>query len=135
MDAEVGTVLAVDDTPQNLELVEAILTAEGFEVRLAADGQAALEAVAASPPDCIVLDVMMPRVDGFTVCQRLKADRRTRTIPILLLTALSEVDDKVMGLEVGADDFLNKPVDQQELVARVRSLVKIKRLHDELDTS
>jgi putative two-component system response regulator len=135
MDAEVGTVLAVDDTPQNLELVEAILSAEGFEVRLAADGQAALEAVAASPPDCIVLDVMMPRVDGFTVCQRLKADRRTRTIPILLLTALSEVDDKVMGLEVGADDFLNKPVDQQELVARVRSLVKIKRLHDELDTS
>jgi putative two-component system response regulator len=130
-----GLVLAVDDHVQNLELVEEILSSEGFTVETAADGQAALDAVKRRAPDCIVLDVMMPRLDGFETCRRLKNDRATRAIPIVMLTALSEVDDKVKGLESGADDFLNKPVDRRELQARVRSLVKIKRLHDELDTS
>jgi cyclic di-GMP phosphodiesterase len=130
-----GVVLAVDDHEQNLELVEEILSSEGFTVETAADGEAALESVARRPPDCIVLDVMMPRLDGFETCRRLKADRKTRGIPVVMLTALSEVDDKITGLESGADDFLNKPVDRRELVARVRSLVKIKRLNEELDTS
>ncbi len=127
--------LVVDDQPENLELVAEILADEGYRIRLASDGQAALEAVAAEPPDCIVLDVMMPRLDGLEACRRLKASSRTRFIPVVMLTALSAVDDKVAAFDAGADDFLNKPVHAHELRARVRSLVRIKRLRDELDTS
>ncbi len=130
-----GRVLAVDDQPENLELLEEILTGEGFSVRLAADGEEALAAVAEETPDCIVLDVMMPRLDGFHVCRRLKGSRATCFVPIVMLTALTDVTDKVLGLNLGADDYLNKPVAQAELLARVRSLVRIKRLRDELDTS
>jgi putative two-component system response regulator len=132
---EASEVLVVDDHRPNLELVEAILVEAGYRVRLAHDGQQALDAVQAASPDCIVLDVMMPRLDGFEVCRRLKADRATRAIPVVLLTALSDVEDKVTGLEMGADDFLTKPVDAQALLARVRSLIRIKRLYDELETS
>ncbi len=130
-----GRVLAVDDQEQNLELLEEMLSAAGYSVAIAADGEAALAEVARTAPDCIVLDIMMPRLDGYEVCRRLKANPATRFIPIVMLTALSEVADKVKGLEVGADDFLNKPVRREELLARIRSLVKIKRLRDELDTS
>jgi len=130
-----GRVLAVDDQPENLTLLEDVLTEEGFTVRLAADGQAALEDVGQEPPDCIILDVMMPRMDGFSVCARLKGRHDTRFIPIVMLTALSGVEDKIRAYELGADDFLNKPVNLHELIARVRSMVKIKRLRDELDTS
>jgi putative two-component system response regulator len=130
-----GLVLAVDDQPENLDLVEEILSSAGYRVNLAADGEAALQSVAADPPDVIILDIMMPRLDGFEVCRRIKAGRDTRFIPVVMLTALTQVSDKVRGLEVGADDFLNKPVHQEELLARVRSLLRIKRLRDELDTS
>jgi len=130
-----GRVLAVDDQPDNLTLVEAILTKQGFTVELAADGQEALEAVDREIPDCIVLDVMMPRLDGFAVCDRLKRRRETHFVPIVMLTALSGTRDKVRAYELGADDFLNKPVNIPELVARVRSMIRIKRLRDELDTS
>jgi putative two-component system response regulator len=130
-----GYVLAVDDQEQNLELLDEMLTAAGYKVALASDGEAALAEIERRQPDCIVLDIMMPRMDGYEVCSRLKADPKTRFIPILMLTALAEVADKVKGLEVGADDFLNKPVRREELLARIRSLVKIKRLRDELDTS
>lgn len=132
---DVGTVLAVDDQPENLELVAAILSEEGYRIRLAADGQAALDAVEREAPDCVILDVMMPRVDGLKVCRRLKESRRTHFLPVVMLTALSAVDDKVAAFDAGADDFLNKPVHANELKARVRSLVRIKRLRDELDTS
>lgn len=130
-----GFVLAVDDQPVNLDLLEEILASDGYRVERATDGVEALAAVDRELPDCIVLDIMMPRMDGFDVCRRLKASRRTRFIPVVMLTALSEVVDKVRGLDAGADDFLNKPVRQAELLARVRSLVRIKRLRDELDTS
>jgi cyclic di-GMP phosphodiesterase len=132
---EGGLVLAVDDQPENLELVAEILSEEGYRIQLAADGESALAAVAAEAPDCVVLDVMMPRMDGFEVCRRLKGSRSTRFIPVVMLTALSAVDDKVHAFDAGADDFLNKPVHAHELRARVRSLVRIKRLRDELDTS
>ena len=132
---EGGRVLAVDDQPENLELVSEILADEGMEVVLAADGQTALDLVGADPPDCIVLDVMMPRMNGLDVCRRLKSSRRTRSIPVVMLTALSSVEDRIAAFEAGADDFLNKPVHVYELAARIRSLVRIKRLHDELDTS
>jgi putative two-component system response regulator len=130
-----GHVLAVDDQEQNLELLDEMLSDAGYRVTRAQDGEAALGAVEREPPDCIVLDIMMPRLDGYEVCARLKANPRTRFIPVVMLTALAEITDKVRGLEVGADDFLNKPVRREELLARIRSLVKIKRLRDELDTS
>jgi putative two-component system response regulator len=130
-----GRLLIVDDQEQNLELLDEVLTAAGYHVVRAADGEAALAEVEQRPPDCIVLDIMMPRMDGYEVCSRLKTDTKTRFIPIVMLTALSEVADKVRGLEVGADDFLNKPVRREELLARIRSLMKIKRLREELETS
>ncbi len=130
-----GRMLAVDDQPENLELVAELLGAEGYEVTTASDGVAALEAVRAAPPDVIVLDIMMPRLDGIAACRQLKADPRYRYIPVVMLTALSEVGDKVRALEAGADDFLNKPVVAEELLTRVRSLLRIKRLRDELDTT
>jgi putative two-component system response regulator len=130
-----GLVLAVDDNQMNLDLVEGVLSDAGFEVRTASDGSEALAAVAEVPPDCIVLDIMMPEIDGFEVCSRLKRQRATRFVPIIMLTALTAVRDKVRSLELGADDFLTKPVMSAELVARVRSLVKIKQLRDRLDSS
>ncbi len=130
-----GRVLVVDDQEANRELVEEILGSAGYEVELAVDGQDALDRIEVALPECIVLDVMMPRLDGFEVCRRLRAAPRTRFVPIVILTALSDTRDKVRGLELGADDFLNKPVRREELLARVRSLVRIRRLREELDTS
>jgi putative two-component system response regulator len=128
-------VLAVDDQPENLELLGAILGDEGFEVRLAGDGVEALEAVAEAPPQAVLLDVMMPRMDGFEVCRRLKSSRATCLTPVVLLTALSDVESKIRGLEVGADDFLNKPFHRAELLTRLRSLLRIRGLRDELDST
>ena len=130
-----GTVLVVDDQPFNLELVDEILSEEGFCVRTEADGAAALRAVEEEPPDCVVLDIMMPGIDGLRVLRQLKNRRETRFIPIVMLTAMTQVEEKVRSLELGADDFLTKPFIPDELVARVSSLVRIKRLRDELDTS
>lgn len=130
-----GHVLVVDDQPENLELVEELLSSAGYSLTLAGDGETALLRVAESEPDVIVLDVMMPRLDGFEVCRRLKADARWRHVPVVMLTALSDVSSKVRGLEVGADDFLNKPVQRDELLTRVRALVRIQRLRRELDSA
>ena len=130
-----GHVLCVDDQIENIELLEEILTAEGYTVGRAMDGLEALASVEERTPDCIILDIMMPNLDGYSVCEQLKKHRPTCFIPIIMLTALTEVSDKVKGLEVGADDFLNKPVHASELLTRVRSLVRIKHLRDELDTS
>jgi len=130
-----GHVLVVDDQPENLELVEELLGSAGYSVTLAPDGETALLRVAESEPDVVVLDVMMPRLDGFEVCRRLKGDVRWRHVPVVMLTALSDVSSKVRGLEVGADDFLNKPVQRDELLTRVRALVRIQRLRRELDSA
>ena len=130
-----GRVLAVDDQEENLELLDELLGTEGYEVLLARDGVEALSTVEENDVDCVVLDVMMPRLDGFEVCRRLRGDPRSQLLPVVILTALSSVQDKVQGLDAGADDFLNKPLRREELLARVRSLVRIKRLRDELDTS
>lgn len=121
------SVLVVDDQPENLDLIEEVLTEEGFVVATAGDGLAALRAVEEGRPDCVLLDVMMPGMDGFSVCRALKSNRRTARVPVAMLTALSEVTDKILGLNVGADDFLNKPIDPWELVSRVRSLTRIGR--------
>src|SRR5688572_9826716 len=125
-------VLVVDDILSNVKLLEAKLTAEYFEVLTAGSGEQALTRIAAEIPDIVLLDVMMPGMDGFEVCRRIKANSKIAHIPIIMVTALDQPSDRVMGLEAGADDFLTKPVDDTALFARVRSLVRLKMMTDEL---
>ncbi|MEW5684388.1 MAG: PleD family two-component system response regulator [Pseudomonadota bacterium] len=125
-------ILVVDDIESNVRLLEAKLSAEYYEVLTAHDGPTALAMAAAEHPDIILLDVMMPGMDGFQVCRRLKDDPETRHIPVVLVTALDGRADRVAGLEAGADDFLTKPIDDVMLFARVRSLTRLKAVIDEL---
>ncbi len=125
-------ILVVDDILPNVKVLEAKLSAEYFDVITAFDGAGALERAHADSPDVILLDVMMPGMDGFEVCKRLRDDPKTRHIPIVMVTALTDVADRVRGLETGADDFLSKPINDLALFARVRSLVRLKTLTDEL---
>ena len=125
-------VLVVDDVELNVRLLTAKLAGEYFESVSADNGPRALTIAEADLPDIILLDVMMPRMDGFEVCRRLKANPRTADIPVVMVTALSDVTDRLRGLEAGADDFLTKPVNDIALFARVRSLVRLKRTMDEL---
>jgi len=125
-------ILVVDDIEANLRVLEAKLTAEYYEVMLAQDGPTGLAMAAANHPDIIVLDVMMPGMDGFEVCRRLKEDPLTRHIPVVLVTALDGRADRIAGLEAGADEFLNKPIDDVMLFSRVRSLTRLKTVMDEL---
>ncbi len=126
-------ILVVDDRPQNVELLQAYLTNAGYIVEIANGGQEALDKVAAQLPDLVLLDIVMPDVDGFHVCEKLKSNPETNFVPVVVVTALKETGDKIRALEVGADDFLSKPFDLYELLARVRSLLRIKALHDELE--
>lgn len=125
-------ILVVDDIPTNRLLLEARLATAYYQVSSAANGPEALALAASEKPDLILLDVMMPDMDGFEVCQRLKADRETAHIPVVMVTALDSPADRVRGLEAGADDFLTKPVDGAALFARVRNLVRVKMMIDEL---
>lgn len=124
--------LIVDDIPTNVRLLEARLTAEYFDVTTASSGPRALEIVAEQQIDIVLLDVMMPEMDGFEVCERLKSNAATAHIPVVMITALDQPSDRVKGLRSGADDFLTKPVDDVQLMARVKSLVRLKALTDEL---
>ena len=123
-------ILVVDDNPVNVDILQARLAAHGYEVVTTADGEAALAAVQEHRPDLVLLDVMMPKLDGLEVCRRLKADPALPFIPVILVTARSETRDVVAGLEGGADEYLTKPVDQAALVARVQSMLRIKALQD-----
>ena len=125
-------ILVVDDIPANLKLLEARLLAEYFDVLTAEDGFKALEICDNTHVDVILLDVMMPGIDGFEVCERLKANPRTAHIPVVMVTALDQPSDRVRGLKAGADDFLTKPVNDLQLISRVKSLVRLKTLSDEL---
>ncbi len=122
-------ILIVDDTPTNVKLLEAVLIPRGFSVKSAASGLEALAAIAAESPDLILLDVVMPGMDGYAVCRRLRVDPATSLLPIVMITA-SDRREKVRAIEAGADDFLSKPFDQAELLARVSSLLRIKQYHD-----
>lgn len=125
-------ILVVDDIPANVKLLEVRLVADYFEVLTASNGVDAIEACENGKVDVVLLDVMMPGMDGFEVCRRLKADPATMHIPIIMVTALDQVADRVRGLEAGADDFLTKPVNDLQLMTRVKSLVRLKTLTDEL---
>jgi signal transduction histidine kinase len=132
MNNDLERVLLVDDDPRNVRLLEGIFRADGYQVAKAHGGQEALQLVSEEMPDLILLDVMMPQMSGHEVCERLKADPRTRPIPVIMVTALNSLEDKVQGLDIGADDFVSKPVNRLELLAKARSLLRGKALHDEL---
>ncbi|MBP2560971.1 two-component system cell cycle response regulator [Neorhizobium galegae] len=125
-------ILVVDDIPANVKLLEARLLAEYFDVLTADDGYKALAICDSTHVDLILLDIMMPGIDGFEVCERLKANPRTAHIPVVMVTALDQPSDRVRGLKAGADDFLTKPVNDLQLISRVKSLVRLKTLSDEL---
>ncbi|MBE0514489.1 two-component system response regulator [Sulfurimonas sp.] len=123
-------ILIVDDLPQNIELLEAYLAPQGYEILTASSGAEALEKLASHQVDLILLDVMMPEMDGFEVARRVRQNETMRLLPIILVTALHETEDRVRGIEAGCDDFISKPVEKSELVARVRSLLKVKAYND-----
>src|SRR5665811_707510 len=123
-------ILVVDDQPQNIELLEAQLVPQGYEIIKAANGAEALGKISGNQIDLVLLDVMMPGMDGFEVTRRVRQDNTHRLLPIILVTALRETEDRVKGIEAGCDDFISCPVDLMELLARVRSLLKIKAYND-----
>ena len=127
-------ILIVDDNPTNVKVLQTRLAAEGYEVLTAADGEEGLAAARQHIPDLILLDVMMPKLDGFEVCRRLRADAAFPFTPIIMVTAMADSKDVIAGLEAGGDEYLTKPVDHGALAARVRSMLRIKRLHDTVET-
>ena len=128
-----GTILVADDQSSNRELLAELLTAEGFTVVAASDGASALEELARVQADLVLSDVMMPGLNGFEVCERIKNNPETYLTPVVLITALCDKQDRIEGIKVGADDFLTRPVDRTELLARVRSLLTLKHRTDELE--
>jgi putative two-component system response regulator len=128
-----GTILVADDQAANRELLDELLTTQGFRVVTVPDGAAAVEELTRTQVDLVLLDVMMPHLNGFEVCQKIKSNPETYLIPIVLVTALSDKKDRIEGIEAGADDFLTRPVDRVELLARVGSLLKLKYRTDELE--
>lgn len=128
-----GFILVVDDNPTNLAVISQALRTEGWQVRIAVDGEDALNKVAQNPPELILLDVQMPGIDGFEVCKRVKADEATSDIPIIFMTALSDTDSKVKGLALGAVDYIVKPFEQQEAIARVRVHLQLRYLTQTLE--
>lgn len=128
-----GKILAVDDTPNSLRLLTDILKEEGYEVRSAISGELALHAAASHPPELVLLDIRMPEMDGYEVCRRLKADPATREVPVIFVSAVSETDEKVKGFGLGAVDFITKPYQRDELLARVRTHLELNRLRHHLE--
>jgi len=126
-------ILIVDDNLQNVELLEGHLSAVGYDILKAFDGEEALKMVKDCDPHLILLDVMMPKLDGYQVCSSLKKNEKTRFIPVVMITALKEIEDKIKGIEAGADDFLSKPFNKLELLTRVKSLLRMRYLRDELE--
>ncbi len=124
-------ILVVDDTPQNVKLLSDLLASRGYEVSAAVNGEQALESIARQPPDLVLLDIMMPGINGYEVCRKIRENPATALLPVVLATSLDPNQERIKGIEAGADDFLSKPVNQAELFARVKSLLRIKGLQDE----
>ncbi|NLN44415.1 MAG: methanogen output domain 1-containing protein [Methanosarcina sp.] len=125
-------ILIVDDIPENVELIEAYLSAEPYDIITASSGREAIQKLKEEKIDIILLDVLMPEMSGYDVCKIVKNDPETQFIPVLMLTALFEIEDRIKGIEAGADDFLTKPINRLELKPRVKSLLRVKCLHDQL---
>jgi adenylate cyclase len=125
-------ILVVDDLPQNVRLLDAVLSPHGFRVATASSGKEALDVLSKERPDLVLLDILMPGIDGYEVCRRIREDPETAFLPVIMITA-SEGEEKIRAIESGADDFVHKPFDQAELLARVRSLVRVKRYHDTIE--
>ena len=128
-------ILCVDDEPVNLSLLEAVLTPQGYQTVMARDGETALARLHSDQVDLVLLDVMMPGMDGFEVCRRIKEDEAVRSIPVVMITAYANKENRIQGIEAGAEDFLAKPFDRAEVLARVAMLLKVKGLNDQLATS
>jgi len=128
-------VLIVEDNQENTDLLVFFLKPKGYQITAVTDGIQALEAVKKEKPDIILLDIMLPKMNGFEVCENLKSDKYTKSIPILMITALKELKDKIKALEVGVDDFISKPFENVELLARVKSLLRLKEYHDQLEAT
>lgn len=126
-------ILIADDNQQNCELLDAYLSDEAYEIAMAYDGRQTIDRVAAWNPDLILLDIMMPKLSGYEVCKQLKSDEKTKSIPILMVTALNEKNDIEKAVQAGCDDFLTKPVNQLELKTRVKSLLRVRHLTNERD--
>jgi DNA-binding response OmpR family regulator len=129
-----GTLLVIDDTPENLTVLRKCLTDQHYRVAVARNGKVALERVKRIRPDLILLDVLMPGMDGFEVCRQLKEDETTRAIPVIFMTALTTAEDKVKGFEAGAEDYVTKPLNYQEVLARVHRHVTLYKVQQELQT-
>lgn len=125
-------ILVVDDNPAGVDLMRAQLDGEGYSIDSAGDGEQALEKVSETTPDLVILDIMLPKMSGFEVCKRIKGNEATRSIPVIMVTALNDMESRAKGITAGADEFLSRPVDRSELLARVKSLLRISRLHNEL---
>ncbi len=132
-DLSASKVLVVDDNDQNIELLVAYLDSLACKVVTASDGLEALDEIAKDCPDLILLDIMMPRMSGYELCRKLKSDPKTREIPVIMVTALTELADIEQGVESGTDDFITKPVNRLELTTRVKSLLRVRHLRTELD--
>ncbi len=123
-------ILVVDDTARNVKLLADLLTAKGYRVATASSGREALNAIDSDPPDLVLLDVVMPEMSGYEVCRAIRSNPATKMLPVVMVTALDPGEERVKGIEAGADDFLTKPINQAEMLARVNSLLRIKELHD-----
>jgi two-component system sensor histidine kinase/response regulator len=126
-------ILIVDDDPRNIRLLRGILFSEPYDLVIAQSGTEALQIIDSHPPDLVLLDIMMPSMNGFEVCKHIKGSPRLRIIPVVIVTALSDVSDRIEAMRAGADDFLNKPVDATELVVRMRSLIRMRQLYTEIE--
>jgi len=127
------SILLVDDTPTNLKILVEYFSDSGFDISVATSGETALKQIEANPPDLILLDVMMPGIDGFETCRRIKANPATKDVPVIFMTALTETSDKVKGFEAGAVDYVTKPLHQEEVRARVNTHLTLRRMHQELE--
>lgn len=128
-------ILIVDDNKVNIELLRAQLKPYNYRIETALDGEDALAKVTKDPPDMVLLDLMMPKISGYEVCKAIKQNKLTQFVPVIVITALQELDDKLKAIELGADDFLVKPFNKLELITRIKSLLRMKELHDDLDNS
>jgi adenylate cyclase len=125
-------ILVVDDAPANVKLLTDVMIAKGYDIVSAANGEDGLRRVSADKPDLVLLDIMMPGMNGYEVCRAIRADPATRVLPVVMVTSLDPAQERIKGLEAGADDFLSKPINSPELLARVKSLLRIKALYDEI---